>query len=292
MRFCPGRANRDRGMTRIMRQGKSEMTGEPSHGIVIAGHYDEPDTYFINRPYGMEDWLLTFTLSGEGYFTTSGATTCCGAGDLCLLRPGTPHRYGTVRGKRWNFVWAHFTSRIAETDLLPEQELIIHRIESETSRKRVYRAFRRVLSDYAERGLYWPELCEGALREIVLLLAQRLHKRIDPRIEETLHLLASNMREPVRIDALARAVGLSPSRLAHLFKETTGYSIIDTLNRMRVEQAAMLLTHTDRTATEVALDVGFQNYNHFINQFRKRFGTSPRAYKSEKSPAGKGHRSE
>nr|WP_232697545.1 helix-turn-helix domain-containing protein [Brevibacillus daliensis] len=35
-----------------------------------------------------------------------------------------------------------------------------------------------------------------------------------------------------------------------------------------------LLEHTDRNATEAALDVGFQNYNHFAAQFRKLYHTN------------------
>ena len=69
---------------------------------------------------------------------------------------------------------------------------------------------------------------------------------MDPRIEEVLHLLSQHMREPLRIDAIARTVGLSASRLSHLFKQETGSSIVDTLNRMRIRQAALLIEHFRR----------------------------------------------
>jgi AraC family transcriptional regulator of arabinose operon len=247
-------------------------------GVVIAGHYNEPDTYMTKRPEGMDDWLIAYTLGGHGYFITSGTVSRCGAGDITLLKSGTPHQYGTEKGERWHFVWAHFSSRMMETGLLPDKELIVHRVESDAVRKRVYRAFKRVISDFGERGPYWHELSENALREILLLLARRMSKQTDPRIEETLRLLSEGMRDTLRIDALAKAVGLSPSRLSHLFKESTGHSIVETLNLMRVRQAALLLRHTDRNASEVALDVGFANYNHFLNQFRKQFGVNPSTF--------------
>lgn len=250
-------------------------------GVVIAGHFDNPDTYMTRRPEGMEDWLITYTLKGQGYFVTSGVRSVCGPGDITLLKSGTPHEYGTEKGNRWNFVWAHFSPRMMETGLLPDRELIVHKVESEAVRKRIYRAFKRVLADFGERGPYWHELSENALREILLLLAKRMSKPIDPRIEETIRLLSASMRDEVRIDDLARAIGLSPSRLSHLYKETTGHSIVDSLNSMRIRQAALLLRHTDRTATEVALDVGFSNYNHFLNQFRKRYGVSPSVFQKE-----------
>jgi AraC family transcriptional regulator of arabinose operon len=47
-----------------------------------------------------------------------------------------------------------------------------------------------------------------------------------------------------------------------------GHSIVETLIQMRLRQAALLLQHSNRNATEIAQDVGFQNYNHFANHLK------------------------
>ena len=41
---------------------------------------------------------------------------------------------------------------------------------------------------------------------------------------------------------------------------------------MRIRHAALLMTHSGRTANEAAQDVGFNSYNHFADQFRKQYG--------------------
>ncbi|MBD0381360.1 helix-turn-helix domain-containing protein [Paenibacillus sedimenti] len=255
---------------------------EISDRTMIAGHFHEPDTYVTKRPQGRNDWLITFTLGGEGYFVTSGKEQCCQAGDITLLRPGTPHQYGTRKGQTWHFVWTHFPAAFTETSILPDLDLLILSIESESIRERIFQAFIRILGDSRERGEYWHELCSSALREILFMMAQQTSRKVDARIEEILHILSVQMRQPIRIDELAKTVGLSPSRLSHLFKASTGHSIVDTLNRMRIQQAALLLEHTDRSASEVCYDVGFQNYNHFTNQFRKWFGVNPSTFMKEK----------
>lgn len=246
-----------------------------AHGRVIAGHFHERDTYSTVRPDGMSDWLITYTLGGEGYFEADGCERRVRAGDITLLKPGTPHRYGTSKGQSWHFVWAHFTGGLMDASLLPIESLAIRQIEQPAVRGRIYCAFRRILSDSRERGPYWHELCLGALREILMLLEKQQTSGLDPRIEETLYLLAQRMQETVRVEELARSVGLSESRLSHLFKENTGESIVEALNRMRIKQAALLLAHTNRNAAEAAHDVGFQNYNHFTRQFRKYTGLTP-----------------
>jgi AraC family transcriptional regulator of arabinose operon len=248
-------------------------------GVIISGHFHETETYVTRRPEGRGDWLILFTLEGEGYFRTPAGEKRCGAGDISLLKAGVPHQYGTCLGKNWHFVWVHFP-HLLETALLPDEEVFISNVNSEYIRKRIYRSFKRVLRDSRERTGLWQELCETSIREILLLLAERLNQKIDPRVEQVMHILSQKMKDSIRIDDLAKTVCLSPSRLTHLFKQETGKSILETLNRMRLRQAALLLEHTDRTATEAALDVGFKNYNHFAELFRKHFGLSPRFYKS------------
>ncbi|GGF96258.1 helix-turn-helix domain-containing protein [Paenibacillus abyssi] len=264
-----------------MRVNSSTEFDGQAYGFVIAGHFNEDDTYVTKRPQGMSDWLITYTLGGEGYFITPGQETICRAGDVTLLKSGLPHQYGTRKGQTWHFVWAHFSPQLMEPSLLPDENLFLQSVTIESTRKRIYHAFRRILSDSRARGDYWHELCMNALREILMLVAQKKRQTYDDRIGETLHLLSRHMKDPLRIEQLARTIGLSPSRLSHLFKENTGQSIVDALNQMRIRQAALLLQHTERSASEVALDVGFNNYNHFINQFRKRFGVNPSTFKKK-----------
>lgn len=247
------------------------------YATVFGDHFNEDDTYFIRRPNGMSDWLIVFTLGGSGYFRTPAGEKRCESGQIALLRAGVPHEYGTMPGQQWNFLWAHF-NKLSENDYLPEEELLLHSLPDGSVRKRIYRTFMNLLHDSRDRSDFWNALCENSLREIILLIAQRLTKKHDTRIEHTLQLLSQLMKEEVRIDELAKAVGLSSSRLSHLFKQEMGKSIVEHLNQMRLKQASLLMKHMGRTATEASHDVGFNNYNHFAALFRKSYGMSPRNF--------------
>lgn len=258
-------------------KGKYSFTVVP--GIIISGHFQETDTYVTRRPKGIGDWIIIYTLKGEGYFQTPSGEKTCGPGDISLLKAGVPHQYGTCPGETWNFVWAHFP-RLSENALLPDEDVFIKKINSEHIRKRIYRAFKRVLRDSREGTALWNELCENAISEILLLVAEEVNTKFDPRVEQILHIISQKMTETIRIEDLAATVCLSSSRLSHLFKLETGETILQALHRMRLRQAALLLKNTDRTASEVALDVGYQSYNHFSELFRIQFGISPRHYKN------------
>ncbi|TBL74638.1 helix-turn-helix domain-containing protein [Paenibacillus thalictri] len=248
--------------------------------MIIADEFMETDEYDIDRPEGMAgwQWLVCYTISGEGVFSTpQTGDIACKAGDMTLLRSGSPHRYRTQRGKTWRFVWAHY-DYVPQSSYFADNALLVCPIETGHRRKRVFRTFKNIIHHTRERSVLWSELCELQIGELLLFLAEQRKKTLDPRVEQIMHLLTLRMKESVRIEELASALGLSASRMSHLFKEQTGQSVLQALTEMRLRQAALLLEHSGRTAAEVAYDVGYEDYNHFASQFRRRFGASPRDY--------------
>jgi AraC family transcriptional regulator of arabinose operon len=255
---------------------------ESKNGI-LTGHFRENDTYSMARPSGREDWLLVFTLEGQGYFHTPAGEKECKAGELVLLRKGVPHTYGTVKGELWNFMWVHF-KRVPESSLLPDEEVLICPLPSSELQRRVLRIFRSLLHDSRAQVGFWQELCDNQLSALILLMAGQLADKLDYRVSQVMRILSAQMQEPLSINELSARVGLSASRLSHLFKAETGRSIVDTLNNMRLEQAALLMLQAGRTAGEAAFDVGFQSYNHFAALFRRRHGCGPAEYKRKTDP--------
>ena len=63
------------------------------------------------------------------------------------------------------------------------------------------------------------------------------------------------------------------------FQAATGTSPLAWLISQRIHRACQVLRHTDRSITEIAFDVGFNDSNYFTRQFRKVTGFSPRAYR-------------
>jgi AraC family transcriptional regulator of arabinose operon len=94
-----------------------------------------------------------------------------------------------------------------------------------------------------------------------------------------LDLLSRDLAGAHTVETLAAAVFLSPSRLAHLFKEQTGQTVTDALRQLRLRQAARLLRHSGRSVQEIAAEVGFHCSFHFSRRFRQAFGASPRLYR-------------
>lgn len=253
-----------------------DVTG---HDEVISGHISTEVDYGVIRPEGRGDLLLLYTLQGSGYIHTPNTHCTTTADQLCLLREDVPHEYGTSEETgHWEFLWVHFRTFQVVT-LLPQDEVLQTTIQGEYFKQRVRSAFEHVFYHAAEQSDFGYLLCENSIREMILLLMRGLNTRRDPRVTQALQLLSQSYREPLVLRDLAAAIGLSESRLSHLFKEELGLGVIEYMNRMRVQQAASMMFYMDRTASEAALDVGFNSYNHFASLFRKHYGVSPRSYK-------------
>jgi len=92
-------------------------------------------------------------------------------------------------------------------------------------------------------------------------------------------LLTSQYREPLSLDAIARAVHLSPFHLCRVFREQTGVSIHAYRNRLRLRAALPPLAESRSDLTELALELGFADHSHFTNAFRREFGLTPSAFR-------------
>ena len=91
--------------------------------------------------------------------------------------------------------------------------------------------------------------------------------------------------EPLGVDDLAAAAGLSRAHFSREFRRTFGETPHRYLQRRRVERAMFLLRETDRSVTDICLAVGFGSLGTFSRTFREIVGRSPRAYRREALPA-------
>jgi len=103
---------------------------------------------------------------------------------------------------------------------------------------------------------------------------------VDRRIFKICGILAMRWNKPVALTQLSAKVGLSPSRLEHLFKMDLGVSIREYVLVHRLELAAQLLATTNLLVKEICYQVGFSNLSGFDHLFKKKFGVAPSDYRS------------
>jgi len=91
--------------------------------------------------------------------------------------------------------------------------------------------------------------------------------------------------EPLGVDDLARAAGLSRAHFSRAFRRAFGETPHGYLLTRRLERAAALLRMTDRSVADICMAVGLQSVGSFTSSFSRHFGKSPTAYRASFPPA-------
>ncbi len=91
--------------------------------------------------------------------------------------------------------------------------------------------------------------------------------------------------EPLGVDDLARAAGLSRAHFSREFRRAFGESPHAYLLTRRLERAAALLRTTDRSVASICFAVGLRSVGSFTTSFTRTYGMSPTAYRETFPPA-------
>jgi AraC family transcriptional regulator len=136
-------------------------------------------------------------------------------------------------------------------------------------------------------------LADQVMREVLLALARRTDGRTairharerlsTPAVRRLRDFVESRLADDVDVPMLASVAGLSPAHFARAFAATVGMTPFDYVMTRRLARGRELLERTGRSATAIALDVGFKTPSHFAARFRREFGFTPREIRRENS---------
>ena len=98
-------------------------------------------------------------------------------------------------------------------------------------------------------------------------------------------LVDARYAEPLAVDDLASAAGLSRAHFSREFRRAFGESPHAYLLTRRLERAAAMLRTTDRSVTDICFSVGLVSVGSFTTSFTRTYGVSPTAYRASFPPA-------
>ena len=91
-----------------------------------------------------------------------------------------------------------------------------------------------------------------------------------------------NYATKISLDDVAKHVYLSRSYLSSVFKDETGYSLFNYINRVRVEKSKLYLLDNTISLVDVAALCGFEDQSYFTKVFKKATGVSPKKYRDSR----------
>jgi AraC-like DNA-binding protein len=249
------------------------------------------------------DYELSFITEGSGKRMVGDSIEEFTPGDLIFIGPRLPHVWiadkpfsGMVSGRTLESVYMLFNQTVVPDKLLQLAEFSPVRRALRLSERGI-KITGNTLNEVSEIMLQLPYLDRftrilnfyrimqliGESDNLSLLASEDYIKtRFEPknrRISAIHEYLMKNYREEINLHNLALLVHLSPGSLCRYFKSITGLTVIEYLNKIKVEYACRLLRSENLSITDISYDCGFRNLSHFNKQFKKITGKTPSAYR-------------
>ena len=98
------------------------------------------------------------------------------------------------------------------------------------------------------------------------------------KIKQAKEIIILKMAEPPTLKELAKDVDISLKNLKEGFKQVYGNTVFGFLFEHKMNVASNMLSSKNYNVNEVALHLGYSTASHFINAFKKKFGTTPKKY--------------
>lgn len=98
-------------------------------------------------------------------------------------------------------------------------------------------------------------------------------------VNEAMDYISSNYAEELTLDRIAGHVRANPSYLSRIFKQNTGFTIVEFIAFKRIWRAKEMLLYSNTRITAIAHQIGYNNVTHFQWTFKKMLGLSPGQYR-------------
>ncbi|MDD4849333.1 MAG: AraC family transcriptional regulator [Gemmiger sp.] len=247
--------------------------------VEMYGRFACAETYRVERD-GFDSYLLMLTTEGSGTVETAAGAVSCGKNTVTLVDCNAWHRY--YANGHWRFYWLHINGRAAGPlmgQLLRRQGAVVPVAPTTPAMA----AFCRLATQGPGHTIEQEITASAQLHGMMAALLTATHGADAATTQLTTQVLAyldAHYQEPFGVEALARRLGVSTSTLSHTFKQETGFSPYDFFINRRMNQAKYLLKATQNAVAEIAEAVGYQSTANFITQFRRRYGQTPGAFRT------------
>lgn len=240
------------------------------------------------------EYVIHFVLSGKGFYTVGDRTWSLSAGDMFVIYPGETITYGSDSLDPWYYAWVGFTGIRSDAILrncgFTPKKLVL---KAPPSTENVMDCIDSILDCKA------LTFADNLKREsLLLLLFSKLteyHAKLrnesgdkshdygsSAYVELAIDHIKSNYQDGINVSDIAEHIGISRAYLNHAFQKELGLSIQKFLIDFRMHKAASLLVSTMDSIKEISQAVGYEDQLAFSKAFKKKFGVSPKLYRTHK----------
>lgn len=240
-------------------------------------------SYCWNNQNREAQYLFQYTLSGQGfYFDGQKEHRLPDATAMFLELPGDTSYYYKEGNTPWRFVYVMLKGNgISEYYRLirSHHTEIISLAKTSVPIRKLENIYRLSLAGKIANPFLAASL---AMDFLTSLAAERnmSSEALPFLVKQAVQIMERDFADLNGVEEIAGRLRVSASHLCREFVRCLHVSPLDYLTRIRLQNAANLLTKTNRKIEDIAVSSGFSNGNYFAKVFKKSLGSSPRDFRN------------
>jgi YesN/AraC family two-component response regulator len=250
-----------------------------------------PDKHYHDK------FEIYYLVTGERYYFIKDSTFKIKKGHLIFINAGELHKTTDTDKSDYKRILIHFKKeyinvhnasieilfdkltqkhyQVLSLSLKEQQslEMIFNEMNEETEKKSF--GYEIILRGLLMKLLVLISRCIGNMDESAYVSHDPKHEKIS----EIVKYINTHYKEVITISSLSKQFFISPHYLSRIFKKTTGFTIIEYINNIRVKNAQKLLTDYGEKVIQVLEETGFGSIANFNRVFKAITGCSPVSYR-------------
>lgn len=246
---------------------------------------------------------IIYCLKGSAKYKSSHIETTISEGDYFILDYNSKYRFISTNDKDFYVVSCAFLPALIDKSLEDKHTFMslmnnffekydekklkynpAHHIYHDNDNN-IFLLFNKLYNEYTERQQGYLELMRSALMEIVIKTIREISSsenalNLKSNTEYIKDYVKKNFSKKISLSNICRELNYSLPYISSNFKEETGETFNDYLQRTRIEMACLLLENTDKKLYEVVSSVGYTDVKYFRKIFKKYKNVSVSDYKN------------
>lgn len=172
----------------------------------------------------------------------------------------------------------------------------LYHLKSTENQTDIYDQLAHLLEEIADLHLHKNELSELLIKGNLYKICAHILKvsmqcatdntvsrslRDIAKIEKALDIIHNKFSDPLTVEQVATLCGYSNSNFCKIFKNITGDTFHNVLNRHRIENACCFLQGSNMSVEHIATHVGFTDSKSFCRVFKNFMGVTPGTYRRQ-----------
>lgn len=266
--------------------------------IILSANIQEKDNFYFFPKHIHQSIEIYYFISGSCKMDIGKETIIGKSSDVIIIFPNTVHSFYLDSNMPCKFIHIHFDPYILDSIFMNSSNPSIDLFSTLSSINNYYKltADKKIISllysiiDEANNPDEFSEiLCNLHLIELLILFIKKenISSSLFPSEAETIpnyvflafEYIKQNYSEKILISDIANHLNISSRYLSKLFYKSTNLTVLQYLNIYRVNKSIDLMTTTNKSLTDISLNVGLGDIQHFSRLFKHIIGISPRKYK-------------